>query len=336
MIAEAPEGVRGGSYRSVPRAVRRRSRPAPPVMRNVGMDGVSELAQLTTAGLLQRPSIGPFGSCIAMAPFAKVRAQPGALALGGGSIMSTRTIRLLRWGAVAVLFSVSATPSFAAYHAPGPSAHVARGAVRGAPSLSANGGVAQRVSAPAQVVTALYDQTTDDSGYATVSQNFEATNDAFDSQMADDFTVPAAHRWRITSITALGAYFGGSGPASSFNVTIYKAQPIKGIPTTVVKTFTGVVPSVDSAGTVTLPLTPFNLTQGVFWVSVQANLDSNVGGDWGWENQATTRTGWTPDFRNPGNGFGTGCVTWSRELACTSTGGFGLMFTIYGTDTLLP
>lgn len=250
--------------------------------------------------------------------------------------MSTRTIRLFGWGAVAVLFSVSATPSFAANHAPGLSAGAAQGAVRGAPGLSTTGGVAQRVSAPAQVVTALYDQTTDDSGIAVVSQNFEAVNDAYDSQMADDFTVPAAHRWQITSITALGQYFNGTGPASSFNVTIYKAQPTKGIPTTVVKTFTGVVPSVDSAGTVTLPLTPFNLTQGVFWVSVQANLDSNVGGEWGWENQATTRTGWTPDFRNPGNGFGTGCITWGRELTCVGAGGAGLMFTIYGTDTLLP
>src|ERR1700754_1777638 len=67
-------------------------------------------------------------------------------------------------------------------------------------------------------LTVLFDQTGDESGIATVSQNF---GDEFSSAAADDFPVPAGKTWTIKEVDALGVYFNGSGPTDSVDVTFY-------------------------------------------------------------------------------------------------------------------
>src|SRR6476659_8244169 len=72
----------------------------------------------------------------------------------------------------------------------------------------------------------LYDQTADPGSFIIISQNFEASLDQYDSQGADDFTVPAGKIWSVTGINVLGGYFNFSGAASpgaeSETVTFYK------------------------------------------------------------------------------------------------------------------
>ena len=43
----------------------------------------------------------------------------------------------------------------------------------------------------------------------------------FNSDLADDFVVPAGQTWNVQSIDADGAYFPFNGPANSFNVFFY-------------------------------------------------------------------------------------------------------------------
>ena len=74
--------------------------------------------------------------------------------------------------------------------------------------------------APDSTQTILYDQTDNPAANSTVSQNFEAANDAFDNQLADDFVVPAGG-WTIGQVNVLGVYFNGPGPATSVNVFFY-------------------------------------------------------------------------------------------------------------------
>src|SRR2546423_9502314 len=66
----------------------------------------------------------------------------------------------------------------------------------------------------------LYDQTDMPAANATVSQNFEPANDAFDNQLADDFIVPTGG-WTIGEVDVGGVYFNGPGPATSVNVIFY-------------------------------------------------------------------------------------------------------------------
>ncbi|QKJ99904.1 MAG: hypothetical protein HND40_10205 [Ignavibacteriota bacterium] len=40
-------------------------------------------------------------------------------------------------------------------------------------------------------------------------KNFEASNDAYDNQAADDFVYSSGETWSITSMEIIGAYWNG-------------------------------------------------------------------------------------------------------------------------------
>src|SRR5438552_1615853 len=69
----------------------------------------------------------------------------------------------------------------------------------------------QQVAAPNVLLALLYDQTDNPGANATVSQDFETANDAFDSQLADDFVVPPGQTWTVQQVVAGGVYFNGAG-----------------------------------------------------------------------------------------------------------------------------
>ena len=52
----------------------------------------------------------------------------------------------------------------------------------------------------------LYSQNSNDSGVGIVSQNFTDPGfDIYDSNGADDFVVPAGHKWAIQAVVVTGA-----------------------------------------------------------------------------------------------------------------------------------
>jgi hypothetical protein len=119
----------------------------------------------------------------------------------------------------------------------------------------------------------LYEQMSGVGANALSSQNFEASNDAYDNQAADDFVVPSGETWSITSMEIIGAYWNGTGPVASANVWFYVNN--SGLPGSVVSEVLNVVPS-DGAATGSLTITfttPIELTSGTYWVSLQGNMD---------------------------------------------------------------
>ena len=68
---------------------------------------------------------------------------------------------------------------------------------------------------------------------------------------------------------------------------------------------------------------------GTYWVSVQANMDFALGGEWGWETSTVTN-GSPAAWQNPGDGFGTGCTSWGVEIVCVPVGGPDKMFALKG------
>ena len=196
------------------------------------------------------------------------------------------------------------------------------------PSASFHG----QAQAPAHVNpdTVLYDQTSNDSGIGIVSQNFESTFNAYDAQAADDFTVPANTVWNVTEVDVIGVYFNGAGLARDENITIYKSK--KHLPGAVV--FTSEIAGTDNGtGSFNIMIPKTKLKGGAsgtqYWVSVQANMDFLVGGEWGWENQ-TTSEGTAAVWENPGNGFATGCTTYTTETTCIPDGEGDHMFVLKG------
>lgn len=180
-------------------------------------------------------------------------------------------------------------------------------------------GVHAALPAPAAPDVILYDQTANAGLNGISSQNFESAYDTFDNQGADDFVVPGGQAWSVDHVDALGIYFNGAGPMASANVWFY--ADAGGLPGAQVYEALAVVPTSDSAGSIALDLpTPAVLPPGTYWVSVQANLDFAVGGQWGWT-ENTVQTNSESAWQNPLDGFVTGCTTWSARVSTCGVGG---------------
>lgn len=192
---------------------------------------------------------------------------------------------------------------------------------------------AAKVFVKPSALTKLYNQNSQDSGVGIVSQNFETANDIYDSQGADDFKVKAGHVWKVKEVDVTGLYFNGSGLATSENVTFYKDAGNS--PGAVKKSYTGLVGADNGTGSfvITLPSVT-KLVAGHYWVSVQANLDFSVGGEWAWETR-TVQKNTAAMWQNPGDGFATGCTTYANMQTCIGDLGEGpdYMFTLRGTTT---
>jgi hypothetical protein len=199
-------------------------------------------------------------------------------------------------------------------------------------SAAVHGTVHAAPSVP-DALTTLFDNNSNDTGNAVSSQNFEPAFDAFDAEAADDFTVPGGHVWKVNQVVVTGVYF--SGPATAENVRFYTNQG--SLPNELKHEYVGVV-GTDSGGSfvITLP-TAATLPGGspgsagkTYWVSVQANMDLTAG-QWFWST-STNSPGNDAAWRNPGDGFGTGCTTFTRELDCVAASGPSHMFALAGTD----
>lgn len=180
----------------------------------------------------------------------------------------------------------------------------------------------------------LYDQTTSPAGTSTSSQNFEAANNAFDNELADDFVVPAGG-WAIDNMTVGGVYFGGTGPAASVHVAFYaNSGTLPGAPVAGCD-YPAVAP-VDTAGSFSLPLAPVcALAPGTYWVSVVANMDFTPGGQWGWTDRTVTSNN-PAVWRNPGGGFAIPACTGFAPKTATCGIGAGApdqIFSLSGVTT---
>ncbi|MGM9486829.1 hypothetical protein [Ideonella sp. YS5] len=184
--------------------------------------------------------------------------------------------------------------------------------------------------------TVLWFQNDDDTGIGITSQNFEPQFDAYDDEAADDFVVPPGEVWVVRKVQVTGTYFAGMGPAVSENLVFYRSEG--GAPGRVVKAYTA-LPGKDETGwgwfVIVLP-EPLKLKPGRYWLSVQVNMDFESSGQWGWESTGTLR-GKAAMWRNPGDGFETGCVAFRPERDCVPVGqGPDHMFALIGTRKARP
>jgi hypothetical protein len=169
-------------------------------------------------------------------------------------------------------------------------------------------------------VRTIWDQNDNDSGFAISSQNFESGYDAYDDAAADDFKITLA-RDIVTEVDVTGQYFNGSGPARDETVTIY--QDAGGLPGAVIATATAM--GTDVGGSFSIEGLNILLARGTYWLSVVANMDFEVAGQWGWEGRTVKKLN-PAVWENPGGGWGM-CPSWDTIQNC-----FGydndLMFTI--------
>jgi hypothetical protein len=146
------------------------------------------------------------------------------------------------------------------------------------------------------------------------SQDFEPASDALDDHAADDFVFTYPYNNCITGVRVMGEYSEGGGPASSFNVSFYANAP-GNLPGTLIASFFNLPYTGAPPDFVINLINPFCMGPGTYWVSVQARQDSDPNGQWFWHNR-TVQSNAGAAWQNPGDGYGTGCVTWNRKNAC--------------------
>ena len=149
------------------------------------------------------------------------------------------------------------------------------------------------------------------------SQDFEPALNTLDDQAADDFvlaTPPPGINIYITAVRVMGEYSQGGGPASSFNLYFYN-DGTGNLPGALIGAYLNLsYTGTPSDFTVSLPH-PVSLSPGTHWVSAQARQDFNTNGQWFWHNR-TVQSNAGAAWQNPGDGYGTGCITWNRKNAC--------------------
>jgi subtilisin-like proprotein convertase family protein len=195
-------------------------------------------------------------------------------------------------------------------------------------SRPAGAGPTAAPSTPRTPLAVLYDQNDNATASDVTSQDFETALDAFDDEAADDFVVPPGHVWSIDSVFVDGEYT--VGPAAAVNLTFFADD--SGVPGSTACSYPLQTPA-DSAGDFTFTLgTPCVLGPGTYWMDVQTRQDAGTAGQWFWHTRSVQSNS-AAVWRNPGDGFGTGCTSFSPMLACIP-GALGpdLLFTLSGTD----
>jgi PASTA domain len=223
---------------------------------------------------------------------------------------SHRRLSVLGASIGVLLFAAAALGSSGAASSPG-------GPSTATPSATATGTARTGSTRPTAPAVVLYDQYNNQAIVTPTditSQDFEPASDNYDSFAADDFVVPVGQTWNIQGIDVDGEYNGG--PAASFNVRFYAngaSLPGALVTERLAQSFTGV----DGDATIALAAA-VPLAAGTYWVSVQARQDFDPAGQWYWHNR-TVLSNATAAWQNPGNGFGSGCLTWNRKASCIAT-----------------
>lgn len=162
----------------------------------------------------------------------------------------------------------------------------------------------------------LYSQNDNDAGNGIVSDHFGYDNRQYTSRGADDFTITSGS-WVIREIDVTGLY-RSDDLVTSENVAFYADK--NGLPGAVLARFERVVGNGDGTGSFNIPLgSGFTLPAGHYWVSVQAN---DQDGFWVWET-TSQQHGSPAAFKNPRDGFGTGCLQFATMQNCVGELGEG-------------
>lgn len=180
----------------------------------------------------------------------------------------------------------------------------------------------------------LYDQADDASGNGAPDQDFEAAYDIYDSEGADDFDVTWADGWYINQVQTVGSY-STTGPVATVNVAFY--ADAGGSIGSQICAYNGIVPADTTGGSLVIDLpSDCFVGTGMAWVAVQSQLDVGTSGQHFWSNRNTANFSGAM-WQNPGDGFGTGCTTWTAMTTCGVGGGFpDFQFQLWGYEGTGP
>ncbi|HLY06188.1 MAG TPA: hypothetical protein VKR31_10600 [Rhizomicrobium sp.] len=197
---------------------------------------------------------------------------------------------------------------------------------------------------PSNGFNALYDQNFASGAYGFFSQTL-SSYPQYDEYLADDFTVPAGHNWKVKEVDVTGFYYIETGPATSVNVLFWRSKPADlPRPRTPKAECDNIMPTSGiSTGVfvIRLPATCLVKLKGgtagtTYWMTVQANLAGPfTSGYWAWSSNATVNGNMASAYDYGGSVTTNDprCyVKFESINDCYGDGAIDLAFALYGTD----
>ncbi len=183
----------------------------------------------------------------------------------------------------------------------------------------------------------LLDQTSSPgtSGVLTM-HNLDAGSESYDTEMADDFQVPAGG-WAVAEVSIGSFYQSGTTtvtPSTAGNIVFYSDSA--GSPGAAISGCTySSIPLTYNSGTgystLILP-TECALPAGTFWMAFSGDLAYSAENGGVYVVQQTTTSGLSAIWRNPGDGFSSGCTNWTVLTSCGFSAG-DMTFVLRGRTT---
>ena len=229
--------------------------------------------------------------------------------------------------AAAIALTFSATVALAAEtsHAPLHASTTTR-ALAGAP-------------APSGGLPLLFNQTGSPSFEGILAMtNLDADQTIFDTELADDFDVPAGG-WAV-SVVRVGSFFHSGGtpvrPSATGNVTFYAdsgvGRPGAAIAGCSFKNAPLYYSEPYLTSVINLPQV-CGLPEGRYWMGFSGNLSyaDQEGGVYVTQESSSPNS--TIAWRNPNGGYQSGCTNWAAPTSCGLAGNGGMTFQLYGQTT---
>ncbi|MEM1042842.1 MAG: T9SS type A sorting domain-containing protein [Bacteroidota bacterium] len=176
----------------------------------------------------------------------------------------------------------------------------------------------------------LYDQTGAPSENNFPSQQAGGSEVQYDAQGADDFVVPDTVAWSITELAVLGAYVENATPIEIADIYFY--ANVDGRPDSLIERRLNVPVDSIGDGDLAAALSPsVILTEGTYWASLVVDVPPSLSGQWRWNRQDTAEPiGFEMHWRNPRDGFRTGCTGWQPLTTNCVGGGMDASFRLSG------
>uniref|UniRef100_UPI00262E2D24 beta strand repeat-containing protein n=1 Tax=uncultured Lutibacter sp. TaxID=437739 RepID=UPI00262E2D24 len=153
---------------------------------------------------------------------------------------------------------------------------------------------------------------------------------------ADDFIVPA-NGWVVERLEVLGGYWNGAeGPADNFTVEIYENNA--GLPGNLISSQSGLTYT-ETSLTFSIPLNnSIHLSEGHYWISIQAEMPFLVGGQYGWNLAVGPQKNYQLALKEEGGSWIFGVTDWTSASDITNEetafgtvrSSYDLCFGLYG------
>jgi hypothetical protein len=185
----------------------------------------------------------------------------------------------------------------------------------------------------------LYCQLDEAGAHIINSQDFVQIFDAQDATAADDFVIGASplRSWVVTTVTVEGEHIpqGTTTQTDSVKVRFYVDTGHHRPDILLSQQNASIAPATLASGDFVLTLsTPVALAAGGhYWVSVQAaKPNGEPPPQWMWV-ERTVQANDPAVWRNPGDGFFTGCTNWTTLSTCYQDVGWDLLFSLGGATS---